>query len=120
MYHLDSCETTFQDKEVQTQTPYNTDAHSSPEDDIPKVCKTLEDCLKIYNNVDMGATALSDEEIILLIKNRHIAGYQIEKAVDNPERGVGIRRKILGGDLDAPKVLEGLPYRNYDYSLVSY
>lgn len=68
----------------------------------------------------MGATALSDEEIILLIKNRHIAGYQIEKAVDNPERGVGIRRKILGSDLDAPKVLEGLPYRNYDYSLVTY
>nr|AAD20975.2 3-hydroxy-3-methylglutaryl coenzyme A reductase [Ips paraconfusus] len=114
----DSCETTFQDKEVQTQTPYNSEAHSSSEDDIPKVCKTLEDCLKIYNNVDMGATALTDEEIILLIKNRHIAGYQIEKAVDNPERGVGIRRKILGRDLDAPKVLEGLPYRNYDYSLV--
>ncbi|XP_066158116.1 3-hydroxy-3-methylglutaryl-coenzyme A reductase-like isoform X2 [Euwallacea fornicatus] len=111
--------TTFQDKEVQTSTPYGSDADSNPEDEIPKVCKTLEDCLKIYNNIDLGATALSDEEIIMLIKNKHIAAYQIEKAIDNPERGVGIRRKILGRDLlDAPKVLDGLPYRNYDYSLV--
>lgn len=80
----------------------------------------MEDCLKIYNNVDLGATALSDEEIILLIKNKHIAGYQLEKAVDDPERGVGIRRKMLcKNNLESTSLLERLPYRNYDYSLVS-
>ncbi|XP_050313509.1 3-hydroxy-3-methylglutaryl-coenzyme A reductase [Anthonomus grandis grandis] len=114
-----SHEPTFENKEVQTSTPCASDVDSSPEDEIPKLCRSLEDCLKIYNNTDLGATLLTDEEIILLIKNRHIAGYQIEKAVDDPERGVGIRRKIFGNDLlAAPKILDGLPYRNYDYSLV--
>ncbi|KAL1492517.1 hypothetical protein ABEB36_010758 [Hypothenemus hampei] len=116
----DPSDSTYDNKEVQTTiSASNSDAESSPEDDVPKVCKSLEDCLKIYNDVDLGATALTDEEIILLIKNKHIASYQIEKAVDDPERGVNIRRKILGTELlGSSQLLQGLPYRNYDYSLV--
>ncbi|XP_060537391.1 3-hydroxy-3-methylglutaryl-coenzyme A reductase isoform X2 [Cylas formicarius] len=113
-------ETTLQDKEVQTISAVEVASDRSSDSVlISKVCRSLEDCLKIYNDLDLGATELSDEEIILLIKNKYIASYQIEKAVDDPVRGVGIRRTILGGDLiKLPQILEDLPYKNYDYSKV--
>lgn len=120
VFNFNLNDTTYEDKEVQTTSPSISDIDSSNEDEtIPQICRNLEDCLKIYNNIDLGATALSDDEVILLVNNKIIAGYQIEKAVDDPERGVGIRRQILGKDcLKAPKVLDDLPYRHYDYSLV--
>lgn len=117
---LESCESTYEDKEVQTLTTSNSDVDNSSDEKVPKQCRSLEDCVKIFKNIDLGATELTDDEIILLIKNKNIAAYQIEKEVDDPERGVGIRRKILGRDLlESPKLLDNLPFRNYDYSLVS-
>lgn len=74
--------------------------------------------MKVYQS-ELGASALTDEEVIILVKNRHIATYQVEKAVDNPERGVGIRRKILGENGNMAQALVDLPYKNYDYSKVS-
>lgn len=49
----------------------------------------------------------------------HIPAYQIEKEVDNPERGVGIRRMVLAKIANLDKPLSQLPYRNYDYNYVS-
>jgi hydroxymethylglutaryl-CoA reductase (NADPH) len=66
-----------------------------------------------------GAAALTDEEVIQLVNASHIPPYQIEKAVDNPERGVGIRRQIVGTTGSFLHALENLPFRNYDYSKVS-
>jgi hypothetical protein len=66
-----------------------------------------------------GAAALSDEEVIQLVSAKYIPTYQIEKAVNDPERGVGIRRQIVGKAGSFIKALENLPYKNYDYSKVS-
>ncbi|XP_050481962.1 3-hydroxy-3-methylglutaryl-coenzyme A reductase [Bombus huntii] len=82
-----------------------------------KVPRSLKECLEIYKS-DLGASGLTDEEIIQLVKNKHIAAYQLEKAVGDMERGVGIRRLIIG---EAGKFLDtllDLPYKNYDYSKV--
>lgn len=107
------------DKEVQT-LPNKIDLIVE-EDKRPvavnQVCRSLEECLQIYES-DLGASALTDEEVILLIKNKHIAGYQIEKAVDDFERGVAIRRQILGIEGRFPNALTDLPFKNYDYSKV--
>lgn len=61
---------------------------------------------------------MSDEEVIRLVDNKHVAAYQIEKAVNDPERGVGIRRKIVSSAGNFSKALIDLPYKNYDYSKV--
>lgn len=91
---------------------------SSPEDDTTlKVPRTVEECVRIYKS-ELGASALTDEEVIVLVKNKHIPSYQVEKAVDNPERGVGIRRKIIGANGNLSQALLDLPYKNYDYSKV--
>lgn len=66
----------------------------------------------------LGAEALSDDEVMRLVRNKQIAAYQLEKAVNDPERGVGIRRKIVSSDGNFREALENLPYTNYDYSLV--
>ncbi|KAJ8940151.1 hypothetical protein NQ314_010818 [Rhamnusium bicolor] len=108
----------FEDKEVQTSRCESDAESSSSEDGRTNICRSLEQCLEIYNDSDLGAVALTDEEVILLVKNKHIAAYQIEKAIDDPERGVGIRRKILGSDGNFAHALADLPYKNYDYGKV--
>jgi len=99
----------------------------------PAAKRNLEECLSIFRSVvslfysrrkiliffaQEGAAALSDEEVIHLVNHGHIATYQIEKAISDYERGVGIRRKIVGKAGSFIEALENLPYRNYDYSKV--
>ncbi|KZC12825.1 PREDICTED: 3-hydroxy-3-methylglutaryl-coenzyme A reductase [Dufourea novaeangliae] len=109
----------FTDKEVQTDGRQTSiDASSSESSSLRStVPRSLEECLEIYKS-ELGASELTDEEIIQLVKHKHIAAYQLEKAVGDMERGVGIRRLIIG---EAGKFIEDitdLPYKSYDYSKV--
>ncbi|KAF4519164.1 hypothetical protein B566_EDAN008227 [Ephemera danica] len=80
-------------------------------------CRDLMECLEVAKSEE-GAAALTDEEVIQLVDAKHIPAYQIEKALNDPERGVGIRRQIFGKAGSFTKALDNLPYRNYDYSKV--
>lgn len=95
-----------------------------------KVCKfELYKCIlfvAIFSHLNLfsfsiqGETStLTDDEITALVFANHIPAYQIEKEVDNPERGVGIRRMVLAKIANLEKPLTQLPYRNYDYNYVS-
>jgi hypothetical protein len=53
--------------------------------------RNVTECLAIYQNPEWGAKALTDEEVISLVKAKHIPAYQLEKAVDDLERGISIR-----------------------------
>ncbi|KAF2879365.1 hypothetical protein ILUMI_26812 [Ignelater luminosus] len=106
----------YEDKEIQTMAiPEST--CNSEEDTTVKPARNLDECLKIYES-QLGASELTDEEVILLVKHKHIPIHQLEKAVDNPERGVKIRRKIVGTLGNFSAAVENVPYRNYDYSKV--
>ncbi|XP_046403128.1 3-hydroxy-3-methylglutaryl-coenzyme A reductase [Ischnura elegans] len=83
----------------------------------PKKMRSLEECFKISKSEE-GAEVLTDDEVIMLVMNGHIPTYLIEKAVGDPERGVGIRRKIVGAAGNLGKSLDGLPFENYDYNKV--
>lgn len=61
---------------------------------------------------------MTDKEVIQLVKNRVIQAYQLEKAVGDLERGVGIRRLIVGDAGKFTQELVELPYQNYDYGKV--
>ena len=39
----------------------------------------------------MDACGLSNEEILSLVKAKHIPAYKLETAIDNPERGVAMK-----------------------------
>lgn len=66
------------------------------------------------------AESLNDIEVRALVKSGFIPTYQIEKAVNDPERGVGIRRQIVGDIGGFTEAFTELPYKNYDYSKVSH
>ncbi|XP_018331654.1 3-hydroxy-3-methylglutaryl-coenzyme A reductase [Agrilus planipennis] len=124
---LDNEEKDLVDKEVQTQNeveilslPLNNSKEVTSKNIAvlcPPMARSVNECLTIYKS-DLGATTLTDEEVILLVKNKHIPPYQIEKAVDDPERGVRIRRQMIGKDGNFGEALEDLPYKNYDYTKV--
>ena len=80
--------------------------------------RSLAECLEIYKS-DLGACALNDEEVILLVSNKNIPTYQLEKAVNDPERGVSIRRQIFSLNMNLKVPMLDLPYKHYDYSKVS-
>ncbi|XP_022901116.1 3-hydroxy-3-methylglutaryl-coenzyme A reductase-like [Onthophagus taurus] len=109
--------TTTEDREVQTEFPYIDSSDVEVKPSKPKDPRPLDECLTIYKS-EWGASTLSDEEVIRLVKNKTIAPYQLEKAVNNPERGVGIRRKIFGENGKFDEALINLPYKDYDYSKV--
>jgi hydroxymethylglutaryl-CoA reductase (NADPH) len=54
----------------------------------------------------------------MLVKSNHIKPYMLEKCVNNPERGVGLRRKVIAKENNLTKALTELPYIGYDYSKV--
>lgn len=56
----------------------------------------------------------------MLVKSNHIKPYMLEKCVNNPERGVGLRRKVIGEESNLIEALTELPYIGYDYSKVRY
>ena len=67
-----------------------------------------------------GAALLTDEEIQLLVKAKHIPAYKLETALGNNQRGVCVRRKILEKQMQHTEpTLTSLPFKHYDYSLVS-
>lgn len=66
-----------------------------------------------------GAKFLTDAEVISLVNAKHIPAYKLETLMETQERGVSIRRQMLSKKLPQPSSLQYLPYRNYNYSLVS-
>lgn len=67
----------------------------------------------------MGAEFLTDAEVISLVNAKHIPAYKLETLMETQERGVSIRRQMLSQKLPKPSSLQYLPYKHYNYSLVS-
>ncbi|XP_030624150.1 3-hydroxy-3-methylglutaryl-coenzyme A reductase [Chanos chanos] len=80
--------------------------------------RPLDECLSILRDPERGACFLSDAEVKLLVTTRNILGYNLEREMENPERGVAIRREILSSKLPITSALDCLPYKDYDYSKV--
>lgn len=82
--------------------------------------RPVEECIEILNSSDRGS-GLTDEEVISVVRagGGHCPLYNIESVLNDPERGVKIRREMItkeaGLKLDT---LKNLPYTHYDYSKV--
>ncbi|XP_047343409.1 3-hydroxy-3-methylglutaryl-coenzyme A reductase isoform X2 [Vespa velutina] len=107
------------DKEIQTDEKMNSTDTSSNKDSSHQHIepRNLEECLEIYRS-ELGTNALTDTEIINLVQNKYIPAYQLEKAVGDMERSVGIRRLLLSTTGNFTDDLLEIPYKNYDYSKV--
>ncbi|KAK2902627.1 3-hydroxy-3-methylglutaryl-coenzyme A reductase-like isoform X2 [Channa argus] len=85
---------------------------------LPSEPRCLNQCVDILNNPELGPRFLSDTEVILLVKSKHIPAYKLEALMERPERGVAIRRQMISETLPFPFALSSLPYTHYDYSKV--
>jgi len=86
--------------------------------EFEQVPREVSECLRVMNASPDGTKNLLDSEVIQLVEKKHIAGHQLEKAVNDPSRGVRIRRKIYGKHGNLKRVMENLPYQHYDYQKV--
>uniref|UniRef100_A0A8C5E5A7 3-hydroxy-3-methylglutaryl coenzyme A reductase n=1 Tax=Gouania willdenowi TaxID=441366 RepID=A0A8C5E5A7_GOUWI len=86
--------------------------------DLPLMPRSLDECVTIFKNPELGPGFLSDPEVMLLIQSKHIPAYKLEAMMEKPERGVSIRRQMISTKLPSPSALFSLPYTDYDYSKV--
>ena len=111
----ETSEIEFVDREVQTEDTViiNEESKTCVES---KQIRDIETLLKLYNSEDVNQ--LTDLEIQYLVDTKHIPAYKLESLLGNAERGVAIRRKLIEKSSQRDGVLNGIPFTNYDYSLV--
>ena len=80
--------------------------------------RSLEECVDIFAG-GVGASNLSDEEVILLVEKGKVAPYALEKALKDLERAVKIRRAVISR-VSLSQTLESsaLPMADYDYKAI--
>jgi hydroxymethylglutaryl-CoA reductase (NADPH) len=107
--------------DVNNNNNNNKESSTDKKDDIGSEIRSVETCAEILKSTTLGEgpSALTDEEIILLVNNGKIAPYALEKVLRDMERAVKIRRALISR-ASITKTLEtsALPMENYDYSKV--
>jgi hydroxymethylglutaryl-CoA reductase (NADPH) len=58
-------------------------------------CRSLEECLQVFNSGPDGVRQLNNEEVILLAQQGKIAAYALEKVLGDLERAVLVRRALI-------------------------
>uniref|UniRef100_A0A8C7MC41 3-hydroxy-3-methylglutaryl coenzyme A reductase n=1 Tax=Oncorhynchus kisutch TaxID=8019 RepID=A0A8C7MC41_ONCKI len=101
---------------AKTSPTTNNTATSLP--NPPSQPRSLDQCLSILRNPELGARFLSNAEVMELVTSRNILTYKLEAVMETPERGVVIRREMLSSKLPSPSALACLPYKDYDYTKV--
>lgn len=79
--------------------------------------RPLAECLEIYRS-EQSCTSLNDEEVVMLVEQSHIPLHRLENVLEDPVRGVRLRRRVISARFQVETSLKQLPYLNYDYSKV--
>ncbi|XP_075587890.1 HMG coenzyme A reductase isoform X2 [Dermatophagoides farinae] len=79
--------------------------------------RDMDELLSILGQED-GYSKLSNREIEFLVANKKVPAYKLESLLNNPERGVSIRRKVIENMANTQGVLTNVPYHGYNYNLV--
>lgn len=97
--------------EIATQTDDNLMVVEEPQ------VHEVERSPSIINN-DLDPSSMDDAEVVNLVKSKSLPSYKLESALGDFERAVSIRRHLLCEDV-SEDIVEKLPYRNLDYSLIN-
>ncbi|XP_022912269.1 3-hydroxy-3-methylglutaryl-coenzyme A reductase-like [Onthophagus taurus] len=100
-------------QEIQVNTINNELIWDAGEDNQPN--RNIIDCLEILKTTP---NELTDKEMIVLLKEKHISLYNLEKVVKNAAKAVRIRRKVFSEHKKLDQALSLLPYQNFDYEKV--
>ena len=128
LFRISGISTEYVDRSTQTEFEYNEDDAENPNnsfagniiENVQREPRSLEECLAIMNSEE-GASLLTDVEITMIVKSggSHCPLYKIESIINNPERGVKIRRHIMSAEAHLPfDTLNSLSYKHFDYTKV--
>lgn len=83
--------------------------------------RSMKECLEVLSQrPNKQVDDFLDEEIVDLVKEKHLLIYKLESYFSNPLRGVHLRRKIILKKLeDKVTNLDALPFDNYNYNKVA-
>lgn len=99
---------------------FTNDSDSESEiDENDTTQRSIKECIDIMNKD--GAEKLTDCELLKLIRSGggHCPLYKIESIVDNPIRGVKLRRNLIAKNANLPMdKMNQLSYKNFDYTRV--
>ncbi|XP_067617073.1 3-hydroxy-3-methylglutaryl-coenzyme A reductase [Eurosta solidaginis] len=89
----------------------------------PRPPRPLQECLEILQSTEEwgGPANLTDEEVLLIVNSagQHCPLHKIESVLDDPVRGVRIRRQVISARAKLPEErMDCLPYLNFDYRKV--
>lgn len=79
--------------------------------------RPLAECLEIYRS-EASCTSLNDEEVVMLVEQSHIPLHRLENVLEDPVRGVRLRRRVISSRFQLDKAIKQLSYLNYDYTKV--
>ncbi|XP_067928194.1 3-hydroxy-3-methylglutaryl-coenzyme A reductase-like [Watersipora subatra] len=121
-FHIgeDSDEDTVTREEKAVQTVSLENAQEEEHLQLPKKTtetRSLEESLSIFKS-DAGPAALTDSEVLMLVRSKHIPAYKLEGVLGLPSRGVSVRRQLIQSDLPDTAALHDLPHKHYDYTQV--
>jgi hypothetical protein len=104
---------------ISTQT--ESEVKAFQQNELNRDKRTLKECLEVLNQrPNKLVDDFLDEEIIELVKEKHLLIYKLESYFTNPLRGVELRRKIILKKLeDKMANLDLLPFENYNYNKVA-
>lgn len=108
------------DQEIRVDEP-NVESEYT-ERGVPLAKRSIEECLKIMKSTPGNLLdALTDEECVELVRNKHVPIYKLESHFRNVTRAIELRRSIVAAKLpvSAAASFSTLPYRAYDYSKVA-
>ncbi|XP_064619834.1 3-hydroxy-3-methylglutaryl-coenzyme A reductase-like isoform X2 [Lineus longissimus] len=112
----DSDSVEMENKDTQTDD-YDLEVAQNMVEAAKRPPRSLEECVRILKEAD-DLSELSDQEVLMLVKSKHIPSYKLEATLQHHERGVAVRRKLVSEDLENADAMRNLPYRNYDYKYV--
>jgi len=111
-------EVSVQTEEVTRQAEEDNIESEEENEEIEQVLRDVEECLELIKSSPDGPSQLIDPEIIQLVENKHIREHQLEQKLNDPSRGVRIRRKIIGKNYNIKNAMDNLPFKHYDYKKV--
>lgn len=79
--------------------------------------RDMNELLLILGQED-GYSKLSNRELEFLVTNKKVPAYKLESLLNNPERGVSVRRKVIENLAGSQGVLTNVPFHDYNYNLV--
>lgn len=111
----DSSDVDSSDKEVQTIESNISEVLTNFKNN--KEPRPLEQLVALLNSED-GPCELTDEEVLTLVQKGKLPSYRLEAALNDPARGVHIRRLLLARTDVLGHHVANLPFLHYDYSAV--